>query len=367
MEDSARVKRYHRTGRILSVAGFLVDLALLLALLLTGWTITLRTFALHCSTRPWVAVLVYLGIFGIINELAGLPLDFLGGFWLEHRYGLSNLTFAGWVKDHLKGLALGGTLAALGVEFLYAAIRYWPQRWWILCAVGFIGFFILLAHLAPVLIFPIFFKFKPLENPGLTERLLELSRRAGTRVGGVFEWKLSEKSKKANAALMGLGNTRRIILSDTLLAQFQDEEVEAVLAHEFGHHVHHHMLQGIAAQSGATFLGFYLIYRTLGWLGPHFGFQGAADFANLPLLALVSTALSLVLLPAVNAYSRALERQADAYALGAIPSRSAFISSMEKLAGLNLAESRPHPWIEFIFHSHPSIEKRIASAQKLPA
>jgi STE24 endopeptidase len=367
MEDSARVKRYHRTGRILSVVGFLVDLALLLTLLLTGWTITLRTLALHCSTRPWIAVLVYLGIFGIINQLAGLPLDFLGGFWLEHRYGLSNLTFAGWVKDHLKGLALGGTLAALGVEFLYAAIYYWPQRWWILCAVGFAGFFILLAHLAPVLIFPIFFKFKPLDNPGLTERLLELSRRAGTRVKGVFEWKLSEKSKKANAALMGLGNTRRIILSDTLLAQFRDEEVEAVLAHEFGHHVHHHMFQGIAVQSGATFLGFYLIDRTLGWLGPHFGFQGAADFANLPLLALVSTALSLVLLPAVNAYSRALERQADAYALGAIPSRSAFISSMEKLAELNLAESRPHPWIEFIFHSHPSIEKRIASAQELPA
>jgi STE24 endopeptidase len=367
MEDSARVKRYHRTGRILSVAGFLVDLALLLTLLLTGWTITLRTLALHCSTRPWIAVLVYLGIFGIINELAGLPLDFLSGFWLEHRYGLSNLTFAGWVKDHLKGLALGGLLAALGVEFLYGAIRHWPERWWILCAVGFIGFFILLAHLAPVLILPIFFKFKPLENPGLTERLLELSRRAGTHVKGVFEWKLSEKSRKANAALMGLGHTRRIILSDTLLAQFQDEEVEAVLAHEFGHHVHHHMFQGIAVQSGATFLGFYLIHRTLGWLGPHFGFQGAEDFANLPLLALVSTALSLVLLPAVNAYSRALERQADAYALKAIPSRSAFISCMEKLAELNLAESRPHPWIEFIFHSHPSIEKRIAFARKSPA
>jgi STE24 endopeptidase len=367
MADSARVKRYHRTGRILSVAGFLVDLAVLLTLLLTGWTITLRAFALHCSTRPWIALLIYLGIFGIINELVGLPLDFLGGFWLEHRYGLSNLTFAGWVKDHLKGLALGSTLAVLGVEFLYAAIRHWPEHWWIVCAVAFTGFFVLLAHLAPVLIFPLFYKFKPLENPALTERLLELSRRAGTRVKGVFEWKLSEKSKKANAALMGLGNTRRIILSDTLLEQFQDEEVEAVLAHEFGHHVHHHMLQGIVVQSGATFLGFYLIYRILGWLGPHFGFQGAADFANLPLLALVSTVLSLVLLPAVNAYSRALERQADAYALEVIPSRSAFISSMEKLAELNLAESRPHPWIEFIFHSHPSIEKRIAAAKRLPA
>ena len=218
-----------------------------------------------------------------------------------------------------------------------------------------------------VLIFPIFFKVKPLENPSLTERLLELSRRAGTRVKGVFEWKLSEKSKKANAALMGLGNTRRIILSDTLLEKFQDEEVEAVLAHELGHHVHRHILQSIALQGVATFVGFYLIHRTLIWLTPHFGFQGIADFANLPLVALVTTFLSLALLPVVNSYSRAMERQADAYALRAIPSRAPFISSMEKLAELNLAERQPHPWIEFIFHSHPSIQKRIDFAQRFPA
>lgn len=367
MQDSARVKRYHQTGRILRVAGFLVDLAILLILLFAGWTLALRTLALHGSARPWIAVLIYLGLFGIITQGAGLPLDFLQGFWLEHRYGLSNLTLAGWVKDELKGVALGGALAALGIEFLYAAMRRWPEHWWILCAVVFIGFFILLANLAPVLIFPIFFKFKPLENPSLTERLLALSRRARTRVKGVFEWKLSEKSKKANAALTGLGNTRRIILSDTLLAQFQDEEVEAVLAHELGHHVHRHMFQGIAIQGGTTFLGFYLIHRTLGWLSPHFGFQGPADFANLPLLALVTVAFSLVLLPAVNAHSRSMERQADAYALRAISSRDAFISSMEKLAELNLAERRPHPWIEFIFHSHPSIEKRIAFAQRFSA
>ena len=191
----------------------------------------------------------------------------------------------------------------------------------------FIGFFVLLANLAPVLIFPIFFKVKPLENPSLTERLLELSRRAGTRVKGVFEWKLSEKTKKANAALMGLGNTRRIILSDTLLEPFQDVEVEAVLAHELGHHVHRHIFQSIAIQGAALFLGFYLIDRTLAWLTPHFGYHGAADFANLPLLALVTTALSLVLLPAVNSYSRAMERQADAYALRAIASREPFITA----------------------------------------
>jgi len=367
MTDSENVKTYHRTGRILSVAGYLLDLAILLILLFTGWTLVLRTVALHYSPRPWLALLIYLVMFGAITQVAGLPLDFLRGFWLEHRYGLSNLTLAGWVKDQLKGLAVGGTLALLAAEFLYAVIRRWPERWWIVCAVAFIGFFVLMANLAPVLILPIFFKFKPLENPSLTERLLDLSRRAGTRVKGVFEWKLSEKSKKANAALMGLGNTRRIILSDTLLAGFKDEEIEAVLAHEFGHHVHRHILQLIALQGVAIFTGFYLIQRCLSWLGPHFGFQGAGDFANLPLLALVTTVLSLALLPAVNSYSRVLERQADAYALRSITSPASFISSMEKLAELNLAERQPHPWIEFIFHSHPSIQKRIEFAHKISA
>jgi STE24 endopeptidase len=367
MTDTDRVRNYHRTGRILSVASYLLDLALLLILLFTGWTASLRTLALHHSPRPWLALLIYLGLFGIIMQVAGLPLDFLHGFWLEHRYGLSNLTLAGWLKDQLKGLAVGGTLTVPAVEFLYAMMRHWPERWWIICAIAFIGFFVLLANLAPILIFPIFFKVKPLENPSLIERLLQLSRRAGTRVTGVFEWKLSEKSKKANAALMGLGNTRRIILSDTLLEQFQDDEVEAVLAHELGHHVHHHIYQSIVLQGAATFVGFYLIHRTLDWLSPHFGFQGPADFANLPLLALVITVLSLFLLPAVNSYSRAMERQADAYALGAIPSRGPFISSMEKLAELNLSERQPHPWIEFAFHGHPSIQKRIEFAQKFSA
>ena len=367
VEDSARVKSYHRTGRILGVAGYLVDLALLLVLLFTGWSVAMRSLALHYTLRPWLALLIYLVLFGAISQSIGLPLNFLSGYWLEHRYGLSNLTLAGWIKDQLKGLAVGGALGVVAMELLYLAIRRWPDRWWIVCAIGALVFFVLLANLAPVLILPIFFKFKPLENPSLAERLLELSRRAGTQVKGVFEWKLSEKSKKANAALMGLGNTRRIILSDTLLQQFQDEEVEAVLAHEFGHHVHRHIFQLIAIQGAAMFAGFYLIHRTLMWLGPHFGFQGAADFANLPLLALVTTALSLALLPAVNSYSRALERQADAYALRAISSAAPFISSMEKLAELNLAERQPNAWIEFIFHSHPSIQKRISFAQKFTA
>ena len=364
MEDSVRAQSYHRTGRILGVAGFVVDFLLLLLLLFSGWTIGLRNLAERLASHPALSLLIFLALFGLIFEAVGLPFGFLKGYWLERRYGLSNLTFRAWLIDQLKGLAVGGGLAALGIEFIYGTMRRWPANWWIISAAAFMLFFILLANLAPVLLFPIFFKFKPVEDPDLTRRLLELSRRAGTRVRGVFEWKLSEKTKKANAALVGLGNTRRIILSDTLLEKFGAEEVEAVLAHELGHHVHHHVFRGMVVQTLTTFLGFYLANACLlGW-GPALGFRGVADFANLPLLILVGTGLSVVLLPGVNGHSRWLERQADAYALAAIPNRSSFITSMEKLAEINLSERHPPAWIEFIFHSHPSIEKRIAFAER---
>ena len=363
MDEAQRAKAYHRAGRVLAVAGFALDLLLLLLLLFAGWTNGLRDFADGLTSHPALALLIYFILFGLIFQLPGIPLSYLKGYRLEHQYGLSNLTFWSWIKDELKGLAVGGTLGLLGVELVYWTMRTWTATWWIISATAFIAFFVLLANLAPVLLFPIFFKFKPVEDKSLTERLLELSRRAGTRVRGVFEWKLSEKSKKANAALVGLGNTRRIILSDTLLEKFNAEEVEAVLAHEFGHHVRHHVFRMIIVQALSTYIGFYLANACLLKWGPSLGFKGVADFANLPLLILVSMALSLILLPCVNSHSRWLERQADDYALKTIPIKSAFITSMEKLAEINLAERQPSAWIEFIFHSHPSIEKRIAYAR----
>src|SRR5205814_2904058 len=131
------------------------------------------------------------------------------------------------------------------------------QYWWLVAWISFLGLFILLAQLAPVVLFPIFYKFAPLENEDLKARLVRLSERAGTRVRGVYQWKLSEKSKKANAALTGLGNTRRIILADTLLANYSADEIEAVLAHELGHHAHRHIFKMILVQMVVTFIGFW--------------------------------------------------------------------------------------------------------------
>jgi len=299
----------------------------------------------------------------LISKLIGLPLDYYG-FRLEHHFHLSNQRLRSWLCDEVKGWLIGLALATIVVELVYFLLRQDPQSWWLISWAVFLGLFVLLAQLAPVVLFPIFYKFEPLDNEELKRRLVVLSERAGTRVRGVYRWHLSEKSKKANAALTGLGATRRIILADTLLENYSNDEIEAVLAHELGHHVHRHILKSILVQAGITFLGFWLANYVLRYAVERRGmFETLSDFANLPLLILVSTVLSFLLMPALNAYSRFNERQADEYCFQSVSNVDPFISSMNKLADQNLAERTPSRLVEWFFHSHPAIAKRVAAAQ----
>jgi STE24 endopeptidase len=298
-----------------------------------------------------------------ISKVLGIGLDYYG-FRLERGFKLSNQKLGSWLWDETKGFLVGLVLGGIVIELLYLTIRQWPQNWWILAWALFMGLFILLAQLAPVVLFPIFYKFEPLDNEDLKRRLVLLSQRAGTQVRGVYRWRLSEKSKKANAALTGLGNTRRIILADTLLDNYTPEEIEAVLAHELGHHVHRHILKSIFVQAAITLVGFWAANWTLHYAVDHHMFEELSDFANLPLLALVSVVLSFLLMPALNAYSRFNERQADRYAFESTATVEPFISSMNKLAEQNLAERTPSKWVEWFFHSHPSISRRLAAAEE---
>ncbi len=363
--DSPQARRYNRVQRWLGVADFVIGSAFLIVLVLTGWTGWLRDLALRRGFQSYsLALFIYLLLLLLISKALGFALDYYG-FRLERSFQLSNQKFRGWLWDETKGFLLGLVMAGIVVELLYFMIRQSPQHWWIVTWALFIGLFILLAQIAPVVLFPIFYKFEPLDNEDLRRRLVLLSEHAGTRVRGVYRWKLSEKSKKANAALTGLGSTRRIILADTLLDNYAPEEIEAVLAHELGHHVHCHILKSIFVQAGITLLGFWAANWVLHYTVDHhmFNIEELSDFANLPLLALTATALSLLLMPALNAYSRFNERQADRYAFESIASVDPFISSMNKLAQQNLAERTPSKWIEALFHSHPAISKRVAAAE----
>jgi STE24 endopeptidase len=362
--DSPEARRYNRIRRWLSVADFAVGLVFLVVLLLTGWSDGLRDLAYRWGSQNYsLSLFFYLLLLLVISKVLSSGLDYYG-FSLEHRFKLSNQKFGAWAWDEAKGFLLGLVLGSIVVELLYLIIRQWPQHWWLLAWALFMGLFILLAQLAPVVLLPIFYKFEPLEDEGLRRRLVMLGERAGTHVRGVYRWKLSEKSKKANAALTGLGNTRRIILADTLLDNYTPEEIEAVLAHELGHHVHKHILKSIFVQAAITLFGFWAANWVLQYAVDRHFFLELSDFANLPLLALVSVVLSFLLMPALNAYSRFNERQADRYAFESTASVEPFISSMNKLAEQNLAERTPSKWVEWFFHSHPSISRRLAAAEQ---
>jgi STE24 endopeptidase len=362
--DSAESRRFNRIKRRLGVADFATGIGLLVALLATGWTGTLRDLAERGASQNYsVAVFLYVLMLMVISKAIGIPLEYYE-FRLEHRYNLSNQRFGSWLWDEFKGFILGLIMATIVVELLYALMRQTQQNWWIVGWAVFLGLMILLAQVAPIVLFPIFYKFEPLENEELKRRLIVLSERAGTRVRGVYKWHLSEKSKKANAALTGLGATRRIILADTLLDNYSEDEIEAVLAHELGHHVHRHILKSIFVQAGVTLFGFWLANTVLTFAVERRNmFETMSDFANLPLLILVATVLSFLLMPALNAYSRFNERQADRYCFKSVATVGPFISSMNKLAEQNLAEKTPSRWVEWLLHSHPAITKRVSAAE----
>ena len=363
--DTPQARRYNQLKRWLGFADLATGFAFLVVLLVTGWSARLRDLALGPGEHRnyYLAIILYVFSLLVISKVLSFGLEFYA-FRLERRYHLSDQPLRAWLWDEAKAFLLSFALATIVVEFIYAAIRFAPQNWWLFAWVVFLALFVLMAQVAPVVLFPIFYKFSPLENEDLKSRLVKLGERAGMPIRGVYEWKLSEKTKKANAALTGLGATRRIILADTLLQNYTADEIEAVLAHELGHHVHRHILKSIAVQAAVTFAGFFLASEVLHYAVDNARwFESLSDFATLPLLVLVSTALSVLLMPVLNAYSRFNERQADRYCFQSVRSVAPFVTAMNKLAEQNLAERQPSKWVERLFHSHPSIANRVAAAQ----
>jgi len=346
------------------VAGTAIGALLLVLLVVTSGSAALRDAAAAFAGRSLVLTLViYVVLIALLSEAVQLPLAFYQGVTLERRYGLSTQTTARWWLDRLKTDAVALLFAAAGALIVWSLLRASPEYWWLVAALCFGLVTILLAQLAPVLLLPLFYRFKPLERQALVERLVALGTRAGTRVLGVFEWQLSDRTRKANAALTGIGRTRRILLSDTLLAEHSDDEVEVILAHELAHHVYHDIWKGIALEGVLLTLGFYLTDRVLDGSVGRFGLAAKDDIAALPLLLLTGGAVSVALLPLVNALSRAHERRADRYALDMTRNASAFVSAMKRLGAQNLAEERPSRLVELLFYSHPSMSARIEAAR----
>jgi STE24 endopeptidase len=362
--------RYHRLRRRADVAGTVAAGLVLLGLAWTGASVRMRELLHDLASlilpagleESAAVVLVTLAVFAIL-QVVEFPFSWYQGFALEHRYGLSTQPGAHWLADQVKAAGLGAIIAVAAASVVFGTLRWWPGWWWVISAGLFAVALVGLARLAPVLLLPVFYKFRPLDRPPLVERLMALAARARTDVVGVFEWVLSGHTRKANAALAGLGHTRRILLSDTLLADYSDDEIEVVLAHELAHHVHRDLWRGIAVQTLVLVGGFYMADVVLRAAVERLGYRGVADPAALPLLMLTGGAWSFLALPFVNALSRAQERAADRYAIEVTGNPAAFVSAMKRLSQQNLAEERPSAVARWLFYSHPPIRERIEAAR----
>ena len=377
VERQERAREYARIRRRLSYVNLgiaVVAIAVILGFGLDKW---LRNVLFSSTTgnaffgwqpRPdWfpVQILLYFLILIIIYEVATLPLAYYSGFVLPHRYGISVMSLKAWVKDLVIGFVLGLVLEAVFVSLIYTLLAFQPQLWWLWASIIILFFSVVMANLAPVLIFPIFYKYSPLPDGELKDRLLALAQRAHTRVRGVFLMTMSSKTTAANAALMGLGNTRRIVLGDTMADRYTVDEIEVVLAHELGHHVHHDIWKLIVSQAVLMLASLFIANLLLHWVIDTLHlYRSLTDPATLPFFFVLVGIFSLIFMPITNGYSRRIEYQADEYALQSTRKVAAFKSAMTRLANQNLAEIEPSPIVEFFFYSHPSIKRRLIHADQ---
>lgn len=356
-------KEYARLRRIVLLLDTALGAFFVVTLLITGASVGLQTLLTEALGAKLLVVGSFFGVFYLAYALLLLPVAYFGGYRLARRFGLSTQSTRNWLLDWMKSLGISLVFGLILVEILYYAISYSPH-WWIIVAGIVVLFYVLLANLGPILLVPLFYRLTPIEDVDLAKRLVYLSAKAGAKVRGVYRINLSSKTTAANAALMGLGNTRRIVLGDTLLEKYSNDEIETVYAHELGHHVHGDIPALIAVQSITIVAGFYVASIVLDRSVRFFSVGSVADVASLPLFALTFGILTIFWMPITNAFSRWLEHRADVYALNFTRKARAFRNAMVKLCNQNLAELHPSRWIEILLYDHPAIGSRIRLAEQ---
>jgi STE24 endopeptidase len=369
-EELNEAKRYGRAGLVCTLVDKAIDIvylgvmALLLAPAIDDW---LTGSALLENCWSLRLVVLFLIVFGL-HAGVSFPLSYYSGHVLEHRFGLSKLTFAGWLWRYSKRLALAAGFGMLMFLGLFWIIWLTGEYWWLAGAGAFFVVGVLLGQIMPVVILPLFYKIERLDRTDLLDRLERLAEGTGLSIKGIYRILLSQETAKANAMLAGLGRTRRVLLGDTLLDRFTPEEIEVVFAHEIGHHVHRHIRKMILAGIVYSAAGFWVCDRLLAaWVTR---VDGRFDYASLPeyvyalpLVMFVLVVFGSLVEPLGNTISRCYERQSDRYALDRTGLREAYTTAFRKLSRLNKDDPDPH-WLEvLLFHGHPPISERLELAE----
>jgi len=364
MSDGNRAKAYQKTRNWLRIAGIGLTLFILVTAISLGLTERFYGWAQGITTTKYGMLFFYFLFFSLYSLVISFPLGFYSSYTLEHQYGLSNQTLSAWFVDWIKRELLSFGIVTPLVLLLYALIWNFESSWWLFAWAGYAIFSLVMGKLFPVLIVPLFYKYSPVSDSELKGKIERLADRFGLAIQNVYALNLSKTTKKANAAFTGLGKTKRVILSDTLLDSFTHSEIESVVAHELGHFKHRDIWKQFGLGIALSFLAFWLSFRLLNPLATHFQYSGSGDMQAFPLLCAVMFAFGLITGPMTNAFSRWVERNADLFALQATKDADSFIYAMKKLSELNLADPTPHPVIEFMFYDHPAIAKRIRFAER---
>lgn len=362
---NTQAKKYSNTKLVFGISEAIVSFILLLLFVWLGYSARLENYLQLTFANDYLVLLIYVLALGIVSSILFSPLNYYIGFYLEHKYNLSNQTFWKWIREGTKGILVGSAIGLPLLLLFYFVIKSFGIMWWLPFAGLMFIFTVVLAQILPILIMPIFYKITPIENESLKERIFILSKSAGLKVENVFKFNMSKNTKKANAAFTGLGKTKRILLGDTLLDNYSDDEIETVIAHELGHYKEKHIIKNIAIGTISSFVTFFLIAQlhkiSLSW----FDFSEITQISSLPLLALWGAIIGLIQTPFSNYISRKFEYEADKYAIDSTNKTEAFINTLEKLTEQNLGDREPHPLVEWFFYSHPSIKNRVASLQVL--
>ncbi len=361
MKMADLAKRYSSQKYLLNIIDTFYSIALILIVLGSGLCISLENFIKVFNLPGYLSIALFLLIILFFYYLLSLPLNFYAGYTLEHKFNLSNQKIGSWWQDQLKSGILGYVISLILISgFYWILIKI--EQWWLAISIFWILFSVILAKLTPVLIIPLFFKYKKLEDEALRQRIFSLAQKMQIKLLDVFEIDFSKKTLKANAAFTGMGKTKRVILADTLKDRYNHDEVEAILAHEFAHFQLKHILKLIALNSLLTLGLFYLIFITSPYLLGVFRLSSLTQLASLPMVFLYFLIFGIIMQPIEAYVSRRFERQADALALKTTQNKESFISLMDKLAAQNLADRNPNPLIKFFFFDHPPIDERIKSA-----
>jgi STE24 endopeptidase len=361
-EQIERAHRYHRPLYLAAVAATVLDLALLA--LLTFGPLGARLYGVTDGLPWWGRAIAFAGLVLTSSTLVELPIRYWAGYRHEHEWGFSTQTRRDFWIDRLKGFAVGLVLGCAWLVGLIAAAHAWPDFWPIAVGLAAAGLVLVLGFLAPLLLEPLFNRFRPLDDADLAASLHALADRARVPISHVLVADASRRTRKVNAYVSGIGHSRRVVVFDTLLSEATSPELHLVVAHELGHRRKQHVAKGtVLGMLGAA--GFvFAIWALLESPGLRsaIGVTGAGDPRVIPFLLLVASVLGVITSPFGSALSRRWERQADAFSLQLTHDTEAFVSTHHRLALANLTDLEPPRLAYLAWSSHPTPPDRIASA-----